>query len=797
MNIYPPGSLIAGRYEVASRPMMGGMGVVYFCLDKQENRPVALKTFRPEFLPDRDARDRFLREGTTWINLKKHPHIVRAYSVEHIKGQEVYLVLELVGKEKSRQNASLRSWLIPGESLSLQQTLLFGLQIARAMRHATSVIPGLVHQDLKPENVLVGEDHLTNFNINRVRVTDFGLAEIFTASGKRLSMIEKESATPESLSGTQLSHGVIGTPLYMAPEQWEGKMLGPETDIYAFGCMLVEMLTGKTAVQGKSFAEIADAHKKGKLLELPINTPDTVIDIVQHCVNFSPVSRYGSWAEVEDAIAHAYFMMTGQTAPEAVNIDEESSMERIAAAWSYNSIGTSYYEMGKYRDALDYFEQTLKIGRIEGEQRLEMAGLGNLGSGYNKLGDLKEAIQYHESALTLAHSLADRITEGSAMSGLGLAYIGLGNTNQAIAYFERHLAIAKEDEYLYGEGVALGNLGLAYYNLGDFHRAIIYEQEQLVIVRKLRNQYDEGTALGNLGDSYFQLGDNLRALECYQQWLTISRRIGDRDGEGRATGGLANVYWQLGDTNHALDFNEKSLAIAREIGDRQGEATSLGNLGNVYWQRGDARMAISYYEQQLEIARALGDQHNEARALGNLGTLYSSQADIGRAVSLYEQAISISKKINDLMYLATVSLNLSLIYQEKNRINDALLYAEQSAKLFDQLGHREYSERAHQLILQLQKGEPVNQRKEGPSEQDLMNAFQAFLSANSAQGMRKVTELYPLVTQPTFLMILEQFIATQASSENKAAYKQRLIWLQQIAGKQTPDFFSRMFGKKG
>ena len=81
MKTYPPGTRIAGRYEIAGRPLMGGMGIVYFCLDLEEDRPVALKTFKPEYLPDRAARDRFLREGTHWVDLGRHPHVVRCYGV--------------------------------------------------------------------------------------------------------------------------------------------------------------------------------------------------------------------------------------------------------------------------------------------------------------------------------------------------------------------------------------------------------------------------------------------------------------------------------------------------------------------------------------------------------------------------------------------------------------------------------------------------------------------------------------------------------------------------------------------
>src|SRR6266446_9085869 len=79
VSFCPAGFRIAGNYEVASRPLTGGMGIVYLCFDHAEQRPVALKTFKPEYLPDRAARDRFLREGDTWIKLGRHPHIVRAY----------------------------------------------------------------------------------------------------------------------------------------------------------------------------------------------------------------------------------------------------------------------------------------------------------------------------------------------------------------------------------------------------------------------------------------------------------------------------------------------------------------------------------------------------------------------------------------------------------------------------------------------------------------------------------------------------------------------------------------------
>jgi len=157
MSIDHSSTLIANRYEMVQGPrekpsLARGMGLVYLCVDHAENgRPVALKTFRPELLSDRAARDCFLREGTTWVELGKHPYIVRCHQVFKVDiGPEVFLILELVAAAEGK-NASLRSRPVTGKLLSVEQVLLFALHIARAMKHAKTKIPDLIHHDLTGE----------------------------------------------------------------------------------------------------------------------------------------------------------------------------------------------------------------------------------------------------------------------------------------------------------------------------------------------------------------------------------------------------------------------------------------------------------------------------------------------------------------------------------------------------------------------------------------------------------------------------------------------------------------------
>ena len=405
MSIYPPGARIANIYEVASRPLMGGMGLVYLCFDHQAQRPVALKTFRPEFLLDRAARDRFLREGTTWVNLGRHPHIVRAYGVERIgDGQEVYLVLELIAKREGHKDASLRSWLIPGRPLVVEQALVFTLQIVRGMAHATAMIPDFVHRDLKPENVLVGVDMLPGTRVNRLRVTDFGLASVLqNARGGGVQIAaEKRQAPAGGLGRTQLTRGIVGTPLYMAPEQWRGEAVCVRTDVYAVGCILYEMVAGQRAVTGNSLAALEQAHCTGEWRPMSAKVPGAVRKVTARCLAREPRGRYPDWLALEAALVAAYTEVTGRAAPDPEPPLSLDRMQRVTVGLSYLALGGSYVDIGKAEVALGYFERVRKVGQVEGERLLESVGLNHLGAAYAALAGCRREHRVAERSPTQA-----------------------------------------------------------------------------------------------------------------------------------------------------------------------------------------------------------------------------------------------------------------------------------------------------------------------------------------------------------------------------------------------------------
>ncbi|TVL99933.1 MAG: hypothetical protein CV087_16055 [Candidatus Brocadia sp. WS118] len=702
MNIYPSGTIIANRYEVVQGPhekpsLAGGMGLVYLCVDHSEDgHPVALKTFRPEYLPNREARDRFLREGSTWIQLGKHPHIVRCHRVFRSEvGAEVFFVLELIAAFEDKRDASLRCWLTPGKPLPIAQALLFALHIARGMQQVTTEILGLVHRDLKPENVLIGQDGLA-------RITDFGLVQVIEEINKTFiagSPVEIEMSV---LQRTQKMHGIVGTPRYMAPEQWKSEALDARTDIYAFGCILFEMTTGKFAISGNNLAEIKAAQMAGKNCEIPIDLPENLRKLLSQCLRVDRNDRFREWNEVVTNMAEVYARITGKTPPESIDFATDAYAEQLAAGLSYYAIGISYTDIGKFPVARAYFEKVLSVAHAAKERRLESAALGGLGNVATQLGDAHRAIEFYEQYLAIAREIDDRHGEGVALGNLGNVYRRLGDARRAIAFYEQHLSIVRELGDHYGEGAALGNLGTVYELLGDTHRAIAFYKQRLAIARVLGDRYAEGRTLGNLGNAYFQLGDARQSIQFHQQDLAIARELGDRYGEGVALGNLGNAYALLEDWRKASECFAQYLVIARELDDRRGEGIVLGNLGSVYANLGDAQQAIVCYQQQLTIARELGDRRSEGGALGNLGSTYADLKEVEKAIEYSEQSLAIAHDLEDVVGAAMTSFNLAILLLQKGQLNKAKDYAEYAVQAFTQIGHSQYAAQAQQILDRIQ-----------------------------------------------------------------------------------------------
>jgi len=272
-----------GSYEIVGPIGAGGMGEVYRARDMKLGRDVALKILPEAFASDPDRLMRFEREARTLAALN-HPNIANIHGLEESNGTRA-LVMELVaGEDLSARIARGLASPKPaggGGPIPLDEALPLARQIAEALEAAHEA--GIVHRDLKPANIKVRDD-------GTVKVLDFGLAKALDSSPASVTVGDSGTITSPALT----VHGVIlGTAAYMAPEQAKGKPVDRRADIWAFGCVLYEMLTGQRAFKGDDITDTITAVLRDEpdWTALPAETPAHVRGLLRRCLVKDPKQR--------------------------------------------------------------------------------------------------------------------------------------------------------------------------------------------------------------------------------------------------------------------------------------------------------------------------------------------------------------------------------------------------------------------------------------------------------------------------------------------------------------------------
>jgi serine/threonine protein kinase/Tol biopolymer transport system component len=274
-----PGTRL-GPYEILSAIGAGGMGEVYRAQDSKLGRDVAIKTLPPLFARNADSLARFRTEARALASLN-HPNIAAIYGLEE-SGSDECLILELVEGE------TLAELIRRTGPLPVSQMLDYALQIAEAVEAAHS--KGIIHRDLKPANVKVTPE-------GRVKVLDFGLAKAIWGSEDAPEHSQLATAT---LSATLAGH-IVGTPGYMSPEQAQGKQVDARSDIFSFGSVLYEMVTGRRAFQGETtLATLSAILEKEPTLASAIlpKTPPALERLIASCLQKDAERRIQRMSEV-------------------------------------------------------------------------------------------------------------------------------------------------------------------------------------------------------------------------------------------------------------------------------------------------------------------------------------------------------------------------------------------------------------------------------------------------------------------------------------------------------------------
>jgi serine/threonine protein kinase/Tol biopolymer transport system component len=276
-----------GSYEVVAPIGAGGMGEVYRARDSKLGRDVAIKVLPEAFAHDADRLSRFQREAKMLASLN-HPNIATIHGLEQSGGTS-YLVMELVSGETLAER-------VKAGPLGIEEALKIGVQIAEALEAAHE--KSIIHRDLKPANVKVTPE-------GKVKVLDFGLAKAFSGD-----TTNEDMGNSPTLSMAATMQGVImGTAAYMSPEQARGKPVDKRIDIWAFGCVLYELLTGKQAFRGETVSDTIAAvlEREPEWQVLPPATPAKIRELLRRCLKKDSQRRLrdigDARIEIEEALA--------------------------------------------------------------------------------------------------------------------------------------------------------------------------------------------------------------------------------------------------------------------------------------------------------------------------------------------------------------------------------------------------------------------------------------------------------------------------------------------------------------
>ena len=528
INILQPGESISG-YVIRST-ILGGMGVVYIC--NLNNGFIVAKTLKPELSLIPEIEDRFRREAKAWILLNRHPNIVQAIQIAIYKGQSVLLIAFQKGGNLAER--------MHKHPLTLMESVKYGIDFCKGMEHARSVIPGFVHRDVKPENCLIGED-------GKLKISDFGLVKIREELDKPTSGFEDEEEKPmDSINyQTKFGRSGMGTLPYMAPEQfYEFSTADVRSDIYSFGVMLFQMLTGRlpvTANRKRNFEDWHNAHQYSPI-QFPSDNHDKIppelSQLVFCCLAKISKDRPENFGEVLKSLAsiqEIYFNKNKKietSLKEKNKSEEQLSLESIEQIDFYRPF--NLVKIGKPLMALDYINNVL-----------------TLLSNNSELIAVEKLAKWHAIRSAVLRTL-DRIQDAKEAAGLALSI----NPKDPMALYE---------------------IGIIALNTKDFQTALRFlKQSYMLDPERPRLQFDLAfvyNATGNYSLAITLLKDEIKkAPEDYINY----REIG-------------YSYLQIKELDLSLLHYESALTFCPN--DLKSERAEIANnIGAIYNIKGDKEL---------------------------------------------------------------------------------------------------------------------------------------------------------------------------------------------------------------
>ena len=768
------------HYRIISQLGEGGMGVVYLAEDTTLGRRVAMKFLSTT---TREYRARFLREARA-VSALTHPNIATVFDYGETPEAQPYIVMELINGQPL--NEKLRHG-----SLPLPEAVRIVSAIAEALGEAHH--QGVVHRDVKPSNVVITER-------GQVKVLDFGLVKhIFETS--TLAGDPNQKTLPSTRTRSDV---IVGTPLYLSPEQATGRSIDGRSDLFALGAVLYECITGQSAFSGGSIIEIGAQviHVNPRLpSKLNDRIPPELDRITMKAIQKKLEDRYQSaeefitdLQEVLPALDRDGYRKGRSTESQQLRTASASALTTmiepfrrpgpnlgifilaiLAVASLVGWLAVKWWKPAAYvpppeaqamydkgTDALRYgaFLQATKA--LEEAVRIDP----KFAMAHARLGEAWYELDYADKARD--ELLKAQPPGGSAWSlprldALHHDAIRATVTQDFPAAIKANSEIARllpDDAQVYVD------LGRAYEKNDQVPEAV----ESYVKATELAPQHP--TAFLRLAMMYGKQINLKAAFEKFDRADTLYQAAGNFEGQAEVAyqrGFLLNQNDRFVEAQPQL---ERALELARTTHSEYQEVKSLLKLGEVIFGQGSADQGRALMQQGIDLAQKSGIDNYVKRGLVDMGNTFMLKHEYAEAQKYFQQSLELSQRQKDPRNIARALLSLAVVSQRFDNPDAALSYVEQALPFYQRGGYRRETILAFAILARTKKKRGENEAALQAFEQELKVA--QFLGEQSLIALANVDIGLVMMTQARYPEALTHFeegyrIAKESNYQGAAA----------------------------
>ncbi len=411
----------------------------------------------------------------------------------------------------------------------------------------------------------------------------------------------------------------------------------------------------------------------------------------------------------------------------SIAAEKQSRKPRKAfLAYNFYVVARIYALQRQYKQAIDFYNQSLKLYQQLANKNWVMAILYNIAGVYHVQRQYKKSIIYYQKVLTISQEMNKQDQSAILFFNIGEGYLGLRAYEKAISYYKRSLKIYealknkpgilfilyriaycqlkllhfkktvntynqvfrlyKEIDNKAGMAAALVKIGTVYNKWSRFKEANVYFQRALKLYRQLKDSNGIALCLNHIATVYQTLGIYDQSITQYKQALAIYRQLKYKRGISAVLNNIGGIYFDWGRYHEALEYYTKALKLSEELGLEKEIVIILNNIGEIYFDLQRYQEAMKYYQRGIQLGSKLGLKSEIAYLINNLGEVASQRQQYNDAMDHYQRSFAIYKEIRNKRGMARLTANMGTIYMAMNQFKQAVAHFQQSYNLYHEVG---------------------------------------------------------------------------------------------------------------